>query len=144
MVTVTPPALTDPNVTAKLDFYGTSIVSQAGNSAPTAAPWPGSGSYQMKITVTSAAPAQPPSPDPAPAKLGAPATPPAGAGDTSTLVNKTGVWALFHLLDEAGRPGNRVQFYSGGQNFQYQFTAPSAANPLNLNALRQFHCPANI
>ena len=41
MVTVTPPAITDPNVSAKVAFYGSVITAQPGNSAPVSAPWPG-------------------------------------------------------------------------------------------------------
>lgn len=136
-VTVTPPAVVDPNVSAKLDFYGTAIVSQASGQGPVNAPWPGPGSFQLRITVTTTTP---PSPDlPAPKPAG-PATP----GDVSILVDKSGVWALFHLLDDAGRGTNKVAFFSGGQNYQYQFASASAANPLNLTAVRQFRCPAGI
>ena len=101
----------------------------------------------MKITVTTTQSAPPPPPPDAPGAqpASAPAAPPPPPQpEVSTLVNKTGVWSLFRLLDEAGRPGNKVAFYSGGKTYQYQFATPSAANPLNLTALRQFHCPAGI
>ncbi len=146
MVTVTPPAITDPNVTAKIDFYGTPITAQSGGSAPTAAPWPGAGSYQIKITVTTGGAIQP-TPLPTKAADGSttpaePTTPaPPAPPDVSTLLNKTGVWALFHLLDDAGRT---VSYYSSGQTYKVQFSAASAANPLNLIALRQFQCPSSI
>ena len=141
MVTVTPPAITDPNVTAKIDFYGSSIVAQANNSTPTAVPWPGLGSYQVKITLSTAVPA--PATDAAggiPATPAAAVTPP--APEVSTLVSKPGVWAIFRLLDDAGRGGGRVSYYSGGQSYKVQFAAASLVNPLNLTLLRQFQCPA--
>lgn len=138
-VTVTPPVVNDPNVTAKMDFYGTPIQSQLNSNPPTTAPWPGAGSFQLKITVTAAAPP----PDPNGPRLDAPAGQPPPA-DVSILTSKTGVWALFHLLDDAARGSTRVTFFSGGQNYQYQFAPASAANPLNLTALRQFRCPGNI
>ena len=138
MVTITPPVVNDPSVTAKMDFYGTPVQSTLGSNPPTTASWPGPGSFQLKIPVTTAPPVDPTAP-----KLSGPATPPS-PGDVATLANKTGVWALFHLLDDQARGGTKVTFFSGGQDYQYQFAPASAANPLNLNALRQFRCPANI
>ncbi|MCW6506724.1 type VI secretion system membrane subunit TssM [Lichenifustis flavocetrariae] len=135
MVTVTPPAITDPSVTAKIDFYGTPITALAGNSAPTAASWPGPGTYQIKITLSTAS--TPAADAPATTQT---ATPP----EVSTLVNKTGVWSLFRLLDDAGRGGTSVSFFSGGQTYKFQFAAASAVNPLNLAMVRQFQCPARI
>ena len=113
MVTVTPPAVTDPNVTAKIEFYGTPIVSQARQQrARRRASWPGAGSYQIKITVATDAP--PPRradrqrrPDACPAPPPAPPPP-----EVSMLVNKKGVWALFRLLDDAARGGNRGDAFS--------------------------------
>ncbi len=152
MVTVTPPAITDPNVSAKVSFYGSVITAQPGNSAPVSASWPGPGAFELKITLTTGG-AIPATPLPAPAKpaagddaatpaAAAPATP--APPDVSTLVSKTGVWSLFHLIDEAGKGGNSVSFYSAGSTYKFQFTTASAANPLNLNLVRQFQCPARI
>ncbi len=138
MVTVTPPAVNDPQVTAQMDFYGTPIQSKLGGNAPTTAAWPGGGNYQLKITVTTT-----PAVDPTAPKLDNSSQPPAQP-DISTLASKNGVWALFRLLDDAARGGTKVTFFSGGQDYAYQFSPTSAANPLNLNMLRQFHCPANI
>ena len=137
-VTVTPPAIADPMIMADIDFYGTDILAKSGSSAPRSAPWPGAGDYDVKLALKSApmpnnmqtasndmsmSPQQPPEPD-------------------VTLVDKQGVWAIFRLIDEAGRGGNTMSFFSGGQNYRFQFTTSSAANPLNLNMLRQFQCPA--
>jgi type VI secretion system protein ImpL len=140
MVTVTPPNITDQNTQTTLNFYGTSLVTKAGNGVPTGAPWPGTGSYQIKITTSVTQP-----PNDATKSLLAPATPPPTSGEqTATLVDKSGVWAIFHLLDDAGKNGNRVSFYSGGQSYQYTFSVAAAANPLDLASLRQFRCPANL
>jgi type VI secretion system protein ImpL len=140
-ITVTPPVVNDPQVTAQMDFYGAPIVSKLGTNAPTIASWPGGGSFQLKITVT-ATPAPAPVLDPTAPKLDNTSQP--AQPDVSILASKNGVWALFRLLDDAARGGTKVTFFSGGQDYAYQFSPTSAANPLNLNALRQFHCPANI
>jgi hypothetical protein len=152
-VTVTPPAVSDVNVSVRIDFYGTTIQASSGGSAPTAAAWPGPGSYQIKITVTTGA-SPPPPPPPAPAKPADASTPAEPAvtplpvtpapPTVETALNKSGVWSLFHLLDDAARGGNAYNFYSGGQTYKVQFSAPSASNPLNLSAVRQFQCPTNI
>ncbi len=150
MVTVTLPAITDPTVSAKVDFYGSAITAQPGNSAPVSAPWPGAGAYQLKITLTTGA-AIPATTLPAPAKPASgeaeaspPAAPTPAAPDVSTLVSMTGVWSLFHLIDEAGKGGSTVSFYSAGSTYKFQFATASAANPLNLNMVRQFQCPTRI
>jgi type VI secretion system protein ImpL len=139
-VTVTPPVLADAGLTAKLDFYGATIISQAGNSAPTAAQWPGSGSYQLKITLASQDSLQQQPPSPTQGKN--PVTNP--AENVITLFSKNGVWSLFHLLDDLSKGAGRVSFYGGGHDLRYQFTAASAADPLNPALLREFHCPGGI
>ena len=148
MVTITPPALKDPNVRTTLNFYGTNLVTGANESVPTGAPWPGSGSYQIKISIstTPPPPAAPALPSLDLSAKAAPAPPPpvAGVPETNTLIDKSGVWALFHLLDDASKNGNRVTFYGAGQTLSYTFGVTSVANPLDLAFLRQFHCPANI
>jgi type VI secretion system protein ImpL len=142
-VLVTPPVLAEIGVTVKLDFYGATIISQTGNSAPTTVQWPGAGSYQLKITMSSEDPNQAQSVTPG-------ATPnPAGKNpvtseNVSTVFSKNGVWSLFHLLDDLSKGGGRVSFYAGGRDLRYQFTATSAANPLNPALLREFHCPSGI
>ena len=137
-VTVTPPAVADPTIMADVDFYGTDIVAKAGSSAPRLASWPGAGSYEVKIMLK-ATPMPGNGLQTASDNMGMPPPPPP---DDVTLVDKQGVWALFHLIEEAGRGGNTVSFFSGGQNYRFQFTPASGANPLNLNALRQFQCPS--
>ena len=140
-LTVTPPVLADPGVTAKLEFYGATIISQAGNGAPTAVQWPGAGSYQLRITVTSADQPQQQQPS-ASAQTKNPATSP--AENVVTVFNKNGVWSLFRLLDDLSKGEGRVSFYGAGRDLRYQFTAASAANPLNPAVLRDFHCPSGI
>jgi type VI secretion system protein ImpL len=139
-VTVTPPMLTDAGLTAKLDFYGTTIISQAGNSAPTAVQWPGTGSYQLKITLASQDSLQQQPPSPTQGKNPVAST----AENVITLFSKNGVWSLFHMLDDLSKGAGRVSFYGGGHDLRYQFTAASAADPLNPALLREFHCPSGI
>jgi type VI secretion system protein ImpL len=139
MVTVTPP--TASGVTANLEFYGSMVSTQGGSASPTAVQWPGSGNYQVKITVVPQAVA----PDPAAAPSLLPAPPPAPPPEPQTLVSKNGVWALFHILDEFNNPpSGRVHYFGAGKDLYYSFSASSAANPLNLTALRAFHCPSGI
>ena len=68
------------------------------------------GSYQLKITVTTIA-ADPAQPDADRRRQRQQPSRPAGlrrpTPDVSTLANKNGVWALFRLLDDAGRGGNK-------------------------------------
>jgi len=137
-LTVTPPVLAEPGVTAKLEFYGATIISQTGNSAPIAVQWPGAGSYQLRITVTSA--------DQPQQSVSAPTTSPAAsqAENVVTVFNKSGVWSLFHLLDDLSNGEGRVSFFGAGRDLRYQFTAASAANPLSPALLRDFHCPSGI
>ena len=136
-LTIMPPAIADPTITADVVFYGTEIMVKQGNSAPRLASWPGAGNYEVKLSLKST---------PMPAMQTAsndPTMPPQPPPDDVTLIDKQGVWAVFHLLEEAGRGGNAVSFFSGGQNYRFQFTsAAGGLNPLNLSALRQFQCPS--
>jgi type VI secretion system protein ImpL len=143
MVTVTPPSTT--GVTAKLEFYGSVVSTQGGSGSPTSVQWPGSGTYQVKITAVPDAVAPDPAPAQAPGTPPAPPPAPAPPPDPVTLVSKNGVWALFHILDDFNNPpSGKVHYFGAGKDLVYQFSAASAANPLDLNALREFHCPSGI
>ena len=142
-VTVTPPVLAEVGVMAKLDFYGATIISQAGNSAPTTVQWPGAGSYQLKITMNTQDASQAPSVTPG-ITANPPGQNPTASENALTVFSKNGVWSLFHLLDDLSKGGGRVIFYAGGRDLRYQFSAASGANPLNPALLREFHCPSGI
>ncbi len=65
----------------------------------------------------------------------------------SSNLQKTGVWALFRLLDGASvsKAGDAltVRFNVGGRDLQYQINVTSLPNPFTLTALRDFRCPAS-
>jgi type VI protein secretion system component VasK len=60
---------------------------------------------------------------------------------------KTGVWALFRLLDTARltRAGDAVtaRFNAGGYEAAYQINVTTLPNPFTLSALRDFRCPTS-
>ena len=72
---------------------------------------------------------------------GAPAPP-------SLLIEKTGTWSLFRLLDSGSvlKQGDAVvaTFVAGGRELSYRFNVSSILNPLVLPALREFKCPVGI
>jgi type VI secretion system protein ImpL len=66
----------------------------------------------------------------------------------SPLVQASGAWALYHLLDAAKLSGDGAlaTFSSGARELAYRFTAAPATTgavlkPLDLARLRNFHCP---
>ena len=108
--------------------------------------------------------AQPPAPPPAPPKpaqmVSAQWPGPVGAGraavvatsDTTgtsfTLVEKTGPWALFRLVDQSKvakqGAGLLVSVNATGREFRYQLNVGSLVNPFTMPALREFNCPASL
>ena len=65
----------------------------------------------------------------------------------SSVLQKSGVWGLFRLLDGANvsRAGEALiaRFNVGGREVQYQLNVTSLPNPFTLTALRDFRCPAS-
>jgi type VI secretion system protein ImpL len=104
------------------------VFSKVNDNSPVALQWPGAGGYRTAVSVT-------------PTSFGQP------IGQPSVL-EKTGVWSLFRLLDASSpvRHGDRIvaSFIVGGRELQYQFAVGSIQNPLLLSALREFHCPNGI
>jgi len=127
MLGVTPPALSAADATVKMDINGVIIESKQGSSSPVAVQWPGAGGGRTAISVEQTA---------------------FGNGGTPSVLQRTGVWSLFRLLDAAApvQRGDRViaSFIVGGRDLQYQFGTGTAQNPLVLPALREFHCPNGI
>ena len=133
-LTVKPASATDANV--QLEIGGTVIASPTApaNSLPTNAPvqpasaspvlvqWPGA-SLRAAISATS-------------------------AGGQPSVLERTGPWSLFRLLEAGGVSVHgevaTANFAVGGYVLRYDFTSAASRNPLNLAALRAFKCPSAI
>jgi len=126
-LTVIPPRVSD--ITAKFEVNGMGVESKSTSPTPGAIQWPGAASVnRTAITVTTNSFF--------------------GSGSQPSVLERVGPWSLFRMID-AGGPvsrGDRViaSFYVGGRELQYQFTTGSSLNPLNLPALRAFHCPTKL
>ena len=133
-LTVKPASASDANV--QLEIGGTVIASPTApaNSLPTNAPvqpasaspvlvqWPGA-SLRAAISATS-------------------------AGGQPSVLERTGPWSLFRLLEAGGVSVHgevaTANFAVGGYVLRYDFTSAASRNPLNLAALRAFRCPSAI
>jgi len=67
----------------------------------------------------------------------------------SAVLDATGPWALFRLLDRARITGNlpdqlNVTFETGGLTASFQLRATSVRNPFRSRDLEQFQCPAQL
>ncbi len=64
------------------------------------------------------------------------------------MVEKTGAWSLFRLLDTGSllRQGDAVvaTLTAGSRQVSYKFGVNTLQNPLALPALREFRCPTGI
>lgn len=153
-LTVYPPVLHGSGVTVKFEVNGAEVVTQSGTSVvPRAIQWPGLGGGHAAVTLSydqPAAPAPAPAvpsdgtqavPVPAPAVPAAPALPP-------SILERSGAWALFRLLDAGAVSynGDRLiaSFVVGGRNLTFGLGAGSTLKPLTLPALREFHCPTQL
>jgi type VI secretion system protein ImpL len=136
-LSVRPPILPIPGASVRLEMGGTSVVSPAvGNTlgppaaaaaqatdAPITVQWPGA-SLRTAISVAVDDSAQP------------------------SVLERTGPWSMFRML-EAGSLAVKSEnatasFVVGGQELRYRISSGSLRNPLNLSALREFHCPGGI
>ena len=70
------------------------------------------------------------------------------AGGQPSVLEKTGQWSLFRLLEAGGVSVHgevaTASFAVGGYVLRYDFTSAASRNPLNLAALRAFRCPSAI
>lgn len=134
-VTVTPPVLSGTGVTAKLEVNGASVTTQAGTSvSPQAILWPGTAAIgRSAITLTY---------DPQPG------TPPGTPTPAPTILEKTGAWSFFRLLDAGGanQSGNQLlaSFIVAARTLEYKFVMGTTLNPYTLPALHDFRCPSSI
>ncbi|HVY58449.1 MAG TPA: type VI secretion system membrane subunit TssM, partial [Xanthobacteraceae bacterium] len=137
-LSVTPPAISDPNTVVRLEVNGAAIESKMGDRNPATLQWPGAGAGRtsVSLTQTQAAPQF---------TFGQPAQP---IQMPSSVLERNGTWSFFRLLDASApaQRGDRVvaSFIVGGRELRYEFTAGSTQNPLTLPALRDFHCPSGI
>jgi type VI secretion system protein ImpL len=121
------PVSLDPAIAqVSLDLDGQQLSYAHGPQQPVRMQWPGPGGRnQVRLTMT----------------------PTAGA---PTIVERTGPWALYRLLDTArvasdGQPDRfTVTFNAGGRNAVFRLTASSVMNPFTMTAMRQFRCPAGL
>jgi type VI secretion system protein ImpL len=117
-VAVTPPPVNG----VKLEIDSTAIYAR-GNTASTSIQWPGTS-------------------EPHRALLGVET----GGGRPPLTIEKTGVWALYRILDtgQVTPDGTVASFTLGGREFKFRFTPNNGAKPLSLSLLRGFHCPSGI
>ena len=70
------------------------------------------------------------------------------AGGQPSVLEQTGPWSLFRLLEAGGVSVHgeiaTASFAVGGSVLRYNFTSAASRNPLNLTALRAFRCPSGI
>jgi type VI secretion system protein ImpL len=115
-VNVTPPS----DSKARLEIDGSVVKSERRVASAATVRWPGESEAHRAALVAAASD-------------GAPA-----------VIERTGQWALFRLLD-AGRlssDATRATFNVGGAPLQYRFNSAGSVNPLNLTKLRSFRCPS--
>ena len=112
--------------------------------------WPGAaGARQVLVSFTAAAPpaTSPAGSPPAASPAAAPPTPPT---PLPTTVSRDGPWAFLRMVEGAGlrrtRDPNRFLFaLSDGQHpVTFELRAGSALNPLTLDDLKDFRCPAQL
>lgn len=115
-VNVTAPSATK----ATLEIDGSIVKSEGRAASVTSVRWPGEGETHRVALVAAA------------------------SGGAPTVIERTGPWALFRLLD-SGRfsaDATVATFNVGGAPLQYRFNSNGSVNPLNLTKLRSFHCPS--
>lgn len=138
-LTVYPPPLSGAGRSAKFEVNGQEATSVAGTSVtPRAIQWPGAGGGRAAVSLSTDVPQAHASLD---VGAGAAAQPP-------IVLERFGAWALFRLLDAAGRSyaGDRLNatFSLGKQTLIFGFQAGSTLKPLTLPALTEFHCPTQL
>jgi type VI secretion system protein ImpL len=132
-LTVKPAFVTEGSAT--LEIGGTVVASNSqSNNFASAAPqsvspppalvqWPGA-SLRAMISVTT------------------------GAGNQPSVLERTGPWSLFRLLEAGGLSVHgdtaAASFAVGGYVLRYEFTSGALRNPLSLGLLRAFKCPSGI
>ena len=137
-LTVKPAFVSDASV--QLEIAGTVIASPAASNGPPA------------VGPSTNAPTQPASAAPVmvqwPGASLRAAVSATSAGGQPSVLEKSGPWSLFRLLDAGGvsvhGESATANFAVGGHILRYDFTSAASRNPLNLAALRTFKCPSGI
>lgn len=72
----------------------------------------------------------------------------ADKNSTPSLLERSGPWAMFRLLEAGGLSVHgenaSATFAVGGNFLRYSFQSGATRNPLNLAALRSFRCPSGL
>ncbi len=116
---VTPPAV----AAARLDINGAMIAARGRKTAPTTAQWPGPADNRRAALAFQRPGRQPP------------------------VIEKTGVWSIYRLIDAGRSEGEGATVFSlGGRDLDYRFesrpASPGASlKPLDLTQIRKFRCP---
>jgi type VI secretion system protein ImpL len=143
-LSIKPPAPAAPGVEVKTEIGGTVIASPVIASpampamfgAPTPPPTPAPAASASPMTV------QWPGPSTRTAiSVSNESGPP-------SVLERVGAWSLFRML-EAGSLSTKgetasANFIVAGRELNYQISAGSSRNPLNLATLREFRCPSGI
>jgi type VI secretion system protein ImpL len=109
-------SVTPPPVSTAVFEIGTERIT--GSNSATSVEWPGAGDPQRAaISLTK--------------------------GQRPLVIERTGPWALFRLLDASrGKSdGKSATFSVGGRALNYRFETSTPASPLDLAKLRSFRCP---
>jgi type VI secretion system protein ImpL len=113
---VSPP----PVAAATMEIDSTSITRKGRDAGTTAVKWPGSDEPHRAAIILAAA---------------------KGKGRPAVL-ERTGAWSLFRLVDAARKADSSSATFSvGGRALRYRFASDSALQPLDLSRLRSFRCP---
>ncbi|WP_267359722.1 MULTISPECIES: type VI secretion system membrane subunit TssM [unclassified Methylobacterium] len=130
-MSVTPLTQAGDAAQTKLDVNGSVVAMQGGVAAPTVVQWPGPavpGRTALQIE-----------------------GPPSFFGNSngpSTVIEKTGAWSLFRLLDSGSvlKQGDAVvaTLTASSRQISYKFEVNTVQNPLALPALREFRCPTGM
>jgi type VI secretion system protein ImpL len=109
-------------------LFGSSPTASAGSvppssNSPVLVQWPGAG-LRAAVSVAGSANAAP------------------------SVLERTGQWSLFRLLEAGGLSTHggaaSAAFSVGGYMLHYDFVSAATQNPLNLALLRSFQCPSRI
>jgi type VI secretion system protein ImpL len=122
-LSVTPPTLTGPGTSVRMDIGGTSVATPAATDEPVTVQWPGA---STRAIITAAVDERAP----------------------PSIIDRTGPWSMFRLFEAgsltAKADSATASFIVGGHELRYRLSSASLRNPLNFAPVREFHCPGGI
>jgi type VI secretion system protein ImpL len=102
--------------------FGSTLQAQSAATTPVLVQWPGAA---LRAAISAAA-----------------------SGGQPSVLERTGPWSLFRLLEAGGISVHgevaTANFAVAGTMLRYDFTSAASRNPLNLAMLRAFRCPSGI